>query len=128
MLKSIAAVVAGFVTVVALSLSTDQLMHVLGVYPPWGQPMFDTDDNALALAYRCVYTVAGGYVTAWLAPGNPMRHVWVLAFIGLGAGIAGAVVAIPLKLGPTWFPIAIAATGLPCTWLGGVLQRKRPAA
>ena len=127
-LKSIAAVVVGFLTVVVLSLGTDQLLHVLNVYPPWGQPMPDTGDNLLAVAYRCVYTVAGGFVCAWLAPSNPMRHVWVLAFIGLAAGTAGAVVTIPLKLGPAWFPIAIAITGPICTWFGGVLHGRKSAA
>ena len=54
--RSIVAVVAGFLAVVALSLATDQLFHVLEVYPPWGQPMNDTGDNLLALSYRVVYT------------------------------------------------------------------------
>ena len=125
--RSTGAVLAGFVTVVVLSLGTDQLLHVLGVYPPWGQPMFEPGLNLLALSYRIVYTVAGSYITAKLAPYSPMRHVWVLGSIGLVIGIVGAVTTMPMKFGPAWYPIAIAVTALPCAWLGGVLYRARHA-
>jgi hypothetical protein len=128
LLRSTAAVLAGFVAVAVLSLGTDQVLHVLGVYPPWGQPMFEPGLNLLALSYRIVYTIFGGYVTARLAPHSPMRHVWVLAGIGSLIGLAAAVATIPIHLGPAWYPIALALTALPCTWLGGVLYRPRHAA
>jgi hypothetical protein len=120
-------VLAGFLTVVVLSLATDQLLHVLHVYPPWGQTMFDPRLNLLALSYRIVYTILGSYVTARLAPHSPMRHVWVLGVIGLVLGTAGAIATIPMKLGPNWYPIAIALTALPCAWIGGKLYRARHA-
>jgi hypothetical protein len=119
MARSFLAVVAGFLTVVGLSLATDQLLHVLELYPPWGQAMFEPGLNALALMYRIVYTLLGGFVTARLAPRAPMRHVMVLAAIGLVAGTAGAVVAITQDFGPNWYPIALALTAYPVTWLGG---------
>ena len=122
MARSIVAVASGFLAVVVLSLATDQLFHVLDVYPPWGQPMYETGLNALALFYRIVYTLLGGFITARLAPRAPMRHVTVLALIGLAAGTAGAIVAITqADLGPTWYPIALAVTAYPCTWLGGLV-------
>lgn len=123
-LRSTAAVLLGFVAVVVLSLGTDQVLHVLAVYPPWGQPMNDPGLNLLALAYRSVYTVAGGYITARLAPRNPMRHVLVLAVIGFVAGMAGAIATVPMDLGPAWYPIALALSGPLFTWLGGVLQSR----
>jgi hypothetical protein len=126
MARSIIAVVAGFLTVAGLSLATDQLLHVLDVYPPWGQPMWETSLNALALSYRIVYTVLGGFITARLAPRAPMRHVTVLALIGLAAGTAGAIVAITqADLGPNWYPVALAVTAYPCTWSGGWLGVER---
>ena len=122
MARSILAVAAGFVAVAGFSLATDQLFHILDVYPPWGQPMYETADNVLALSYRIVYTVLGGFITARLAPRAPMRHVIILGLIGLAAGTAGAIAAITMAdLGPNWYPIAIAVTGFPCTWLGGRL-------
>jgi hypothetical protein len=122
--RSIGAVLAGFFTVVVLSLGTDQVLHVLDVYPPWGQPMPDPALNLLALTYRIIYTVIGNYLTARFAPHSPMRHVWVLGFIGLFLGTLGAIATIPMNLGPAWYPIGIALTALPCSWFGGVLYRK----
>ena len=123
--RSAAAVFLGFLTVFVLSLGTDQVLHVLNVYPPWGQPMYDTGLYILALAYRTVYTVTGGYVTAKLAPHSPMRHVWILAIIGFVVAIAGAIATIPMKLGPAWYPIVLALLALPSVWLGGVLYLRR---
>jgi hypothetical protein len=131
LLRSAAAIFVGFFSVAVLSLGTDQLLHVLQVYPPWGEPMYDPSLNALALSYRILFTIAGGYITAMLAPYSPMRHVAVGAVLGLIAGSAGAIVAIRMaNLGPNWYPIALAVTGFPCVWLGGVLYTKwhRPSA
>ena len=81
--------------------------------------MYATSLNALALSYRIVYTLLGGFITARLAPQAPMRHVIILAIIGLVAGTAGAIVAIAGDFGPSWYPIALAVTAYPCTWFGG---------
>lgn len=126
--RSIASVFLGFLTVVVLSLGTDQVLHVLNVYPPWGQPMHEPGLNLLALVYRGAFTVVGGYVTARLAPHAAMRHVLVLASIGFVMGTLGAVGTWNLNLGPHWYPIAIPLTGAPLTWLGGMLQCKRTSA
>ena len=121
-MRSTGAILAGFVVVAGLSLATDQVFHTLQVYPPWGEPMIGNGLYVLALSYRVVYTVLGGYVTVRLAPRTPMRHVIVLAIIGLIAGAAGVAVAVGRgDLGPLWYPIAIFLTAYPCTWLGGRL-------
>jgi hypothetical protein len=124
--RSAGAVFAGFFSVVVLSLATDQVLHVLNVYPPWGQPMWDPKLNLLALAYRTAYTIFAGYLTARLAPSAPMRHVTVVAVLGTIAGTAGAIAAISMAdLGPNWYPIALAVTAFPSVWLGGVLHARR---
>jgi hypothetical protein len=123
--RSILSIFLGFITVVVLSLGTDEVFHLIRVYPPWGQPMNDPGLNLLALAYRIIYTVLGSYIAARLAPSSPMLHAWVLGVIGFVIGTAGAIATIPMHLGPAWYPIAIAATALPCAWLGGRLQMKR---
>jgi hypothetical protein len=122
LLRSTMAVLLGFIAVVVLSLGTDELLHVLKVYPPWNQPMFDPRLNLLALSYRIVYTILGSYITARRAPHAPMRHAWILGIIGFVFGTAGVIATIPMKLGPPWYPIAIAVTALPCAWLGGALH------
>jgi hypothetical protein len=101
LLRSAAAVFLGFVLVVVLSLGTDQVLHVLQVYPPWGQPMYDPELNLLALTYRIVYTVVGGYITARLAPQNRMGHALAVGVVGTAVGVAGAITTIPMHLGPS---------------------------
>jgi hypothetical protein len=56
-----------------------------------------------------------------------MRHALVLGVIGLVLSLAGAIVTIPMNLGPSWYPIALVVTALPCAWLGGFLHSKRQA-
>lgn len=121
--KSIGAVFAGFITVVLLSVGTDYLLESLGIFPPQSDPLSYTWVMLLiALIYRCLYTVAGGYVTARFAPTNPMRHVIILGLIGIVAATIGVFVA--WNLSPEhWYPIALVITALPCTWLGGKLKK-----
>jgi hypothetical protein len=124
--RSTGAVVLGFFVVVILSLVTDEALHLLKVYPPWGQPMFGRRLNFLALSYRMVYAVLGSYIAARLAPRNPMRHAIILGIIGLALSAAGAIVAVThADLGPAWYPIALVITTLPCAWLGGLLYQRR---
>ncbi|HET8890367.1 MAG TPA: hypothetical protein VFQ41_15805 [Candidatus Angelobacter sp.] len=124
--RSTAAVILGFVAVVVLSLGTDEALHLLKVYPPWGEPMFEPRLNLLALSYRIIYSVIGSYIAARFAPRNPMRHAMILGIIGLAFSAAGAIVAIThANLGPAWYPIALVATALPSAWLGGVLYQKK---
>ena len=121
--RSMTAVLLGFFAVVVLSLGTDQVLHTLDVYPPWGQPMYDPGLNLLALAYRCVYAVVGSYIAARFAPHTPMRHALALGVVGLVLSAAGAIVAITMvDVGPSWYPMALVLTALPCAWLGGVLH------
>lgn len=121
--RSTAAVFAGIFVGATLSLGTDQVLHVLQVYPPWGQPMYDPSLNLLALAYRIPYAIVGSYVVARLAPRNPMRHALTAGVVGLVLSVAGVFAALNMDLGPIWYPIALVVTALPCAWLGGVLYR-----
>lgn len=123
--RSTGAVLAGFVAVFVLSLGTDEVLHLLQVYPPWNQPMYDPGLNLLALAYRIVYGVLGSYITARLAPYAPMRHVWIGAIIGFVLSSAGVIAALQMKLGPVWYPVALALSVFPTAWLGGRLHRRR---
>lgn len=126
--RSAGAVATGIAAVVVLSLVTDQVLHVLDVYPPWGEPMHDPGLNLLALAYRSLYTVGGMYLTARLAPHSPMLHALVGGVIGTILAGAGAVATIPMQLGPAWYPILLAITALPLAWLGGWICVRGPHA
>lgn len=123
--RSVLAVGVGFAATAILSLGTDAVLHASGVYPGWGQPMSD-GRFALATAYRVVFTLLGGLLTARWAPHAPMAHVWTLAAIGVVAATAGAVTtwnAGP-AFGPHWYPVALVVTALPCVWLGGRLATR----
>lgn len=126
--RSTGAVVLAIVTVFVLSLATDQLLHVLGVYPPWGEPMWDNGLNALALSYRIVYGIVGGFVAARFAPRNPLRHALVVGAIGFVLSVLGAIAAIRTNMGPPWYPVVLALTAVPCAWIGGALHQRRQAA
>jgi hypothetical protein len=117
--RSIGAVIAGLMTNVILSVTVDFILELTGVFPTPSQGIFVTWMLALALIYRCVFAVAGGYITARLAPSEPMRHVIILACIGIVFGIVGTIVGWDLSA--HWYPIALVATALPCTWTGGRL-------
>jgi hypothetical protein len=122
-LRSIGAVLAGFIAVVVLSVGTDVVLHATGVYPPWFQPMANPL-WVLALGYRIVYGIAGSYLTARLAPERPMAHALAGGLVGLALSIAGVAAnwnAGP-EYGPKWFAIAIVGIAIPCAWLGGKLR------
>lgn len=119
-LKSIGAVVAGVVTIVALSVGTDFILETIGIFPPPDQGLYVPWMLMLALIYRSAYAVAGGYVASILAPDQPMRHAIILGIIGIVASIAGAIVGWDLS--SHWYPVALIITSLPFTMLGGRLK------
>ena len=124
--RSVAAIAAALVANAVLSLATDQFLHVLAVYPPWGQPMHEPALNALALGYRIVYGVLAGVIVARLAPRAPMRHAAVLGVIGTALATLGAIAAITrYDLGPAWYPILLAVVSFPTVWLGARLHGRR---
>jgi hypothetical protein len=52
-----------------------------------------------------------------------MRHVLVVGILGLIAWIGwGRLSPSRRPTWPDWYPIAVALTGFPCVWLGGVLH------
>jgi len=129
--RSIGAIFAGFAFVLIVTLVTDQLLHVTGVFPPWGASMVGYDAALLlATAYRIVYGIAGSYVTARLAPDRPMQHALLGGFIGLALSIVGAAVTWNggPAFGPHWYPLALIVTALPTAWAGGKLHTMRATA
>lgn len=118
-LRSLRAILAGFFAVAALSLGTDGVLHATGVFPAMGQPMSDALFG-LATAYRILYTILGGYLTARLAPNRPARHVLILTLVGTAMATIGAVSTWDKgpEFGPKWYPLALIVTA-PVTLLGG---------
>jgi hypothetical protein len=116
----VGAVAAGIVAIFVLSLGVDVMLHAAGVYPPLGRP-FSSRLCLLATAYRILFAVAGGYITARLAPDRPMQHALIYGCVGVVLSIVGAIVTWNggPAYGPHWYPIALIVISLPCAWLGG---------
>ena len=121
-LRSVGAVVAGLVSIFAVTTAVDAVMHATGVFPPLGAPPMSDALFALAFGYRFIIDVAGCALTARVAPRRPMRHALVLGAIGLVLSIAGALAM--WDAARAWYPIALAASALPCGWLGGRLVER----
>jgi len=124
-LRSIGAILAGFVFVFIVSLGTDQLLHIAGIFPPWGASMVGFDGALLlATAYRVLFGIAGSYVMARLAPDRPMQHALLGGAIGFVLSIIGAVATWNKgpAFGPHWYPLALVVTALPTAWAGGKLR------
>lgn len=120
--RGIAAVLAGMVAIVMLSSAADYVLaHTLLAASEMGSPPW----LAVALAYRALFGVIGGFVTARLAPARPMTHAVILGAIGTLVATAGVVVM--WQVGNHWYPIALAVLSLPETVAGAWVAGRRPA-
>ena len=125
-LKSIGAILAGFITVFILSIGTDAALETLGVFPPAREPgAYTTWMLLLALIYRSIYSVAGFYLAGILAPNRPMRHAIILGIIGTAFATLGA--AANWDKSANWYPVLLVLVTLPCAWLGGRLAGNKKA-
>jgi hypothetical protein len=124
--KSIWAIAAGVIFIVVVSTLADAVLHAVGVYPPPDQPI-DDKLSLLATSYRFAISVAGAWLTARLAPSQPMKHVLILGVVGTIMGTVGVIATWNMGMGPRWYPIALAVLALPQCWAGGriyVLQHR----
>lgn len=64
--RSVCAVAAGVIVIIAVTTVVDIVLHLANVYPPMNQPI---DDRLalLATAYRVVISIGGAWLTARLA-------------------------------------------------------------
>ena len=117
--RSIWAVVAGFLVVVALSIGTDLILHAVGFY---SGPKLDDKQSAIATIYRTLYAVLGSYITARLAPNKPLKHALIGAAIGTLIAAVGALATWNKDLGPHWYSIALILTAFPTAWVGARIR------
>jgi hypothetical protein len=122
--KSVWAVVAGVLFIIIVTTLVDIALHALGVFPPMDQPL-DDKLSLLATSYRIVISIGGAWLTARLAPANPMKHALILGLVGTVLGLVGVVATWNRGLGPRWYPIALAVLAIPQCWVGGKLYEMR---
>lgn len=155
--RSILAIVTGIVVTFVTHIGMDKILESQGVLPkshfeanepaaPAGEPTAQaltkppldgneprvplTDQQAmLCFAYRTVLSIFAAWLTARMAPSNPMKHALILGEIGTGFGLLGAVLMWNENVGPHWYPIALALSAVPVSLLGGwIYCRQRAAA
>lgn len=123
-LKSILAVFCGLLTVVILSNGTDMILEATGIYPTVAEQRvlgFKTPWMAgLALTYRLIFLVIGGYVVAYLAPSKPILHVVILGSIGTVVGALGAIAS--WGFAPGWFLLSPVILGIPFVVMGAKIR------
>lgn len=120
-LRHIGAVLAGIVVVVALSIATDVALQST-IFPELAHKNAPNNLLLVATAYRALYGVLGGFVTARLAPNAPMIDATVLGVIGTAAALAGALTMQGESA--AWYPWTLVILALPQTLLGGYLARR----
>jgi len=118
--KSFWAVLAGVVFIIVVTSLVDVVMHKVGVFPPGREPM-DDKQALIATSYRVVISVLGAWLTARLAPDNPMKHAIILGIVGTVLGFIGVAATWKLDLGPRWYAVALAVLAIPQCWAGGKL-------
>ena len=123
--RSIGALLAGMLAGIILTIGTDIVLHVIGIFPPWGQSLVGFDGALLlATVYRTVYGVVGSYIIARLAPDRPLQHALVGGVVGLVVSTLGAALTWNKgpAFGPHWYPLALIVLAMPQAWVGGKLR------
>jgi hypothetical protein len=123
MLRLVLSIIVGFVVTAVLSTAVDHVLHITGVYPPYGEPMFDTELLLLASSYRFVFQVLGCYAMAFIAKDKATTVAWIVGLLGAALWLLGTF--LNRDMGPLWYGMAGAVLSLPSTLLGVKLYSLR---
>jgi hypothetical protein len=123
-LKSVCAVLAGFIFIVVTHTATDAILERIGLLPK-GNLFVSTGLILIVIGYRAVLSLIGCYITALLAPHSPMKHALALGILGVVLSTVGAIVTANMNLGPSWYAWTLVVISLPIAWLGGKLYELR---
>jgi hypothetical protein len=123
-LQSIGAVLAGLLFIGVTHTAIDAILESAGVLPK-GHLNVGAGLILLVIFYRAIFSFAGCYLTAKLAPRNPMTHSLILGGIGTVLSAAGAIVTADMNLGPAYYAWTLVVIALPIAWLAGKLYLAR---
>lgn len=121
MMRSVWAVVAGFLFIMVLSLGTDAIMNTM--WPKFFNANGGTSNVVilcLTIVYVGVFAVVGSYITARLAPSQPMKHALILGVTGLAFTVAATTRLWNTE--PAWYNILNVLLVMPYAWFGGRLR------
>jgi hypothetical protein len=131
-LKNGLAIVAGFILSLLLTRGTDILLETTGIFPTVEEQQKNGFSilwmNFVAILYRIVFTVFGGYVTARSSSTKPMRNVTILGIVSTIIAIVGNIVVSQIpemaNVLPLWFSVALVLIAYPFTIGGGRFAMK----
>jgi membrane glycosyltransferase len=118
--RSILAIVAGFLFIGALAFGAGAGLQSAGIMPPAGEPLTDIGPILLETVYVALFAITGCWLAAWLAPDRPMRHALILGVLGLAFNLMGAVATWGQR--PAWSTVLNLALVMPYAWIGGRLR------
>ena len=124
MLRSILAVVAGYLFIGVLSSVLG--MAAIAAFPDAFTPQGYTDRLSmllLTIVYVAIVAIAGCWLTARLAPRNPMKHALILGVLGVVT--QAAMWSLGPKQAPTWFYLVSILLVMPYAWIGGRIREKQ---
>lgn len=122
-IRSILAIVLGFMFIAALAGITGGALASAGIMPAGSEPVTDTGLVLLETAYVAIFAIAGCWLAARLAPDRPMRHALILGFLGLVFNVIAAAATWGLR--PAWAIVLNLALVMPYAWIGGRLGEQR---
>jgi hypothetical protein len=126
-LRSVLAVVAGFLIIGALAIGTGKLVQSMvpaqfdAAGNPTTMPMM-----LLQLLYVGVYATFGCWLAGRLAPSRPMTHALVVGVLGLMLNVPSAIALRGTH--PMWYLVVGVATTMLWAWLGGRIADSRAPA
>ncbi len=128
MLRSAAAVIGGFVVTAVLIMITDAVMQMLlpslFPVPPAGQPYQVTMGGVvLNFTYAFLYAIVGGFVMAWIARRNIMKHLYWLLGLMVVFGVISAVMYAGVL--PVWYEPLVVVLGVAGFYLGAWLYLRQ---
>jgi peptidoglycan/LPS O-acetylase OafA/YrhL len=121
--RSTRAVYIGLAITLGLTLLGAVAALALGLI---GNGITPTETNFLLFnSSIALFAMAGGFVTAKLAPHSPKDHSISLGTILTVLGLVASIAFSLADYGPKSFGWLLVLTGLPFAWLGGKLKRER---
>lgn len=121
-IKSIGAILAGFVLTVILSLGTDFALNAVGFLKMENFKENSTIVVLVVIIYRFIFNVVGCYLTAKLAPSNPLKHCLIIGIIGTVLSLAASIAmwneAVP------FYNISVILMSIPSAYVGAKLYFK----
>jgi hypothetical protein len=121
--RSVGAVLVGFLFIAVLSFGTDIMLRVS--FPDdFDVPVRITSVRVLSLSLisAVVYATVGCYLTARLALSRPMWHALLLGLLALVFTVVNANAL--WMMAAMWYKLASLVVVMPCAWLGGWLAER----